>query len=288
MPHHDIMQMPVTDIDIQARLREASPTAVASIASSILEVGEILKPLIVRKVKSGYRLLDGLHRLEAAKQIGHDTVPVQIRTCTNNQAVRIEVDANIAGAPLNALDMAVFLAAHKALYEKEHPEAKLAYRANQARRGECMDIMSVQSFADNAAEVFGKSDRHIRRLIRVGEQLDPKHIDLLRHAPQRVQFSDLELIAKCGNPIDRIDICEALHHGTAKSAKEVLNRKKAPGVAVKSPVEQAQSKITDAWARAPKDARRRFVAAHLDQLIALMDSQDAQVIPFQSRREATS
>lgn len=291
MSTSQITQMQIADIGIEARLRDTSPAGVASIASSILEVGEILKPLIVRKVKTGYRLLDGLHRLEAAKLAELTTVPVVIKTCTNNEAVRIEVDTNIAGAPLNALDMAVFLAAHKAMYEKEHPETRRGSAGGRAKNDVQTDIMSVSTFTENAAEVFGKSDRHIRRLISVGEQLEPKHIELLRKAPTRVQFADLELIAKCGNPTDRIDICEALHHGTAKSAKEVMNRKKAPGVAVQSPVEKAQGKIADAWARAPKEARRRFVDAHLDELLEFLpapEAENAEIIPFQSRREASS
>lgn len=116
--------VPIADIEVAARLRETSGPGVASIASSITELGGILKPVLLHKIKGTYRLLDGLHRLEAAKEAGLLEVPASITSCTNNEAVRIEVDANVASAPLTPLDMAVFLAAHKSLYDKEHPQTK--------------------------------------------------------------------------------------------------------------------------------------------------------------------
>ncbi|KXF92114.1 ParB/RepB/Spo0J family partition protein [Phaeobacter inhibens] len=263
--------LPVDDIQVEERLRTASETAVASIVSSIQEVGSILQPLLVRRVKGGYRLLDGLHRLTAAKEAGLAEVPVKVSECTNDQAIRIEVDANVAGAPLTPLDMAVFLAAHKELYERENPEATRAHKARQARLSDHTDKMSVRSFAANAAEVFGKGERQIFRLISVGEKLSPSEIAQLRGAPQKVQFKDLEHIAKCGEQADRTAICAALGDGTAKSAKEVLDRKKAPGAALKTPVEQQFSKLADAFIRASKEARRQFVAQYGDVLSELIE-----------------
>lgn len=287
--------LPVSNIQVEERLRTASPTAVASIVSSIQEVGRILQPLLVRKVKGGYRLMDGLHRLCAAREIGLEDVPVSVSDCTLDQAIRIEVDANLAGAPLSALDMAVFLSAHKALYEKDHPEAARGM-AGARGRWNATDIMSVASFSANAAEVFGKDARHIRRLISVGEKLSREEARLLREAPRKVQFTDLEQIAKCGSPIDRYDICRALGEGSAKSAKEVLARKKAPGTAVKDPIEAARKKLNDAYSRAPKEARRRFAHSHRDELLEFLGEEvstesdeapeiDAEIVPFKALKQ---
>ncbi len=283
--------LPVADIQVEERLRIASKPAVASIVSSIQEVGSILQPLLVRRIKTGYRLMDGLHRLTAAKQVGLKEVPVKVSECTNDQAIRIEVDANVAGAPLTPLDMAVFLAAHKELYERENPEAAQG-KAGAHGRWNATDIMSVASFSANAAEVFGKGDRHIRRLISVGEKLSKAEIDLLRKAPNRVQFIDLEHIAKCGAQADRSAICAALGAGEAKTAKEVLDRKKAPGAAVLSPLDQQIAKLKDAYSRAQKSARREFVRLHSDELIELIheisaeEEGAAEVVSFASKREA--
>ncbi|UWR74832.1 ParB N-terminal domain-containing protein [Phaeobacter inhibens] len=265
-----IQTLPVEDIQVEERLRTASETAVASIVSSIQEVGSILQPLLVRRIKDGYRLLDGLHRLTAAKEAGLAEVPVKVSECTNDQAIRIEVDANVAGAPLTPLDMAVFLAAHKELYERENPETARG-KAGAHGRWDANDKMSLASFTANAAETFGKSQKTMQRLISVGEKLSPSEIAQLRDAPQKVQFKDLEHIAKCGEQADRAAICAALGDGTAKSAKEVLDRKKAPGAALKTPVEQQFSKLADAFIRASKEARRQFVAQYGDILSELIE-----------------
>lgn len=284
--------LPVADIEVEQRLRTASDTAVASIVSSIHEVGSILQPLLVRRIKGGYRLMDGLHRLTAAKEAGLTEVPVKVSECTNDQALRIEVDANVAGAPLTPLDMAVFLAAHKELYERDNPETARG-KAGAHGRWNATDIMSVASFSANAAEVFGKGDRHIRRLISVGEKLSREEISLLRQAPNRVQFKDLEQIAKCGEQTDRSAICTALGTGEAKTAKEVLNRRKAPGAAVQSPLALQISKLKDAYSRAQKSARKEFVRLHCDELIDLINEitgeieTTPEVIPFTSKREAS-
>ncbi|MCF6432935.1 ParB N-terminal domain-containing protein [Leisingera sp. MMG026] len=285
-----IQTLPVAEIQVEERLRTASPTAVASIVSSIHEVGSILQPLLVRRVKDGYRLMDGLHRLTAAKEAGLEEVPVKVSECTNDQAIRIEVDANVAGAPLTPLDMAVFLAEHKRLYELDNPETAQG-KAGAHGRWNATDIMSVASFSANAAEVFGKGDRHIRRLISVGEKLSKGEIAQLRAAPNRVQFKDLEHIAKCGAQADRSAICTALGEGKAKSAKEVLDRMKPSGQAVQTTPEMQASKLSDTFTRATKAARLEFVRRHEDELAALLDEVQQQVatgevVPFSSQREA--
>lgn len=285
----DVIMIPPSEIEVVTRLRNASAPGVASIVSSINEIGGILKPLLVRKIKGAYRLMDGLNRLEAALECELTEVPVRVARCNNDQAVRIEVDANVAGAPLSALDMAVFLAAHKALYDKENPQATQG-KAGAAGRWNATDKMSVASFAANAAEVFGKCERQIYRLISVGEQLNDEHIKHLRSAPKRVQFKDLEAIAKCGDPADRTAICVALGAGESKSAKDVLDRKKQPGAAISDPVEDALKKLQDAWVRAPQATRGRFVRDRADELRALLPvepseaTKNGEVVDFTSAR----
>ncbi|UWQ76799.1 ParB/RepB/Spo0J family partition protein [Leisingera sp. M658] len=284
-----IQTLPVADIQVEERLRTASPTAVASIVSSIHEVGSILQPLLVRRVKDGYRLMDGLHRLTAAKEAGLEEVPVKVSECTNDQAIRIEVDANVAGAPLTPLDMAVFLAAHKELYERENPEARRGSAGGRTKNDVLTDKMSVSSFAANAAEVFDKGERQIFRLISVGEKLSKDEITQLRDAPNKVRFKDLEHIAKCGEQTDRSAICAALGSGEAKSAKEVMARKKAPGAAVQSTTDQQAAKITDAWLRGSKAARTQFAEKFRDELLELLqeaedsDTPASEVVMFQAR-----
>ena len=70
-----ITSLPVSEIQVEERLRMVSQSAVETLIVSISELGHILHPLQVQKVKGGYRLLDGMHRLEAAKALNRPAEP---------------------------------------------------------------------------------------------------------------------------------------------------------------------------------------------------------------------
>ena len=98
---------------------------------------------------------------------------------TDDWARLMEVDDNLAGAEMNALDTAVFLAERKRVYEKLHPETKASTGAALvAHRWNTADIMSVVSFASATAEKFGMTDRHVRRMIAAGARLTQSDLQL--------------------------------------------------------------------------------------------------------------
>ena len=66
----------IDDIYIPAKYRQRTvdPKAVEEIAESILEVGGLKTPILVRPDGARYVLVSGLHRLEACKALGEDTI----------------------------------------------------------------------------------------------------------------------------------------------------------------------------------------------------------------------
>ncbi|APE43624.1 hypothetical protein BOO69_09515 [Sulfitobacter alexandrii] len=282
-----ITHLPPDAIQVEERLRGVSAAAVDTLVCSIRELG-LLHPLQVQKIKGGYRLLDGMHRLTAARKLGLSEVPVSVFTCSNHQAMKIEVEGNLAGAPLNPLDMGLFLAAQKRLYEEEHPETRNGAKGLNAINGVQTDKMSIWSFAANAADVLGKNERSIRRLIKAATDLAPDEIAMLRRAERRVQLNDLEFLGKLGDAGDRRAICEALSQGTAKNARAALRAQGVqPGAAVKTKADQDSGKLAETWARASKAARRQFVRDHAVPLRELLDQLDApggEIVSFESRR----
>jgi len=55
------------------RMKTLDRTAVDDIAESMLEQGQ-LTPILVRRDKDRYVLVEGLHRLEACKALGEETI----------------------------------------------------------------------------------------------------------------------------------------------------------------------------------------------------------------------
>jgi ParB family chromosome partitioning protein len=291
----EVTEILLDDIDTSNRLRPVSETAVKSLIHSI-ETQGLMSEIQVRKIKKTgkLRLVAGGHRVAAFRALGRDVIPAKVWDCTDDWADLAEIDDNLAHAELDPLELCVFLARRKEVYERAFPETKQG-KAGASARWNATDIVSVASFATSTADKMGVKERTVFRLLAAGQALGPREIQELRDAPKKVSLSDLQEIAKCGSTTDRYDICRALGDGTAKSAKEVMARKKTPGTAVKDPVEAARGKLNDAYSRAPKEARRRFVDDHRDELLELLGEDapvksdetpetDAEIVPFSTKR----
>lgn len=266
----------VADVDTRDRLRPVSEAGVAALIASIEETGVMKDAIHVRQKKGGQLvLIAGGHRLEAAKRLGWTEIEAKVwADVTDDWARLLEIDDNIAGAELTALDTAVFLAARKQVYERLHPETKASTGAAlAARRWDAADTMSVASFVTATSEKFGLSDRHVRRLVAAGDRLLGGDAHRLRQAPRPVTLKDLAEIAKIGPPTERYDVIAALAEGRAKSAADARRAwavREGTRVAVEDPVETALKALKTAWSRAPKEARRRWVRDHADALHALL------------------
>lgn len=274
----------VSDVVELQRLRPVSEAGVASLIASVTELGVMKDPIHVRKRKDGQLvLMAGSHRLEMARRLGWDQIPARVWTdVTDDWARMMEIDDNLAGAEMNALDTAVFLATRKEVYERIHPETSAGiFKGNQHTGKLVADMMSVSSFAAVTAEKFGLTDRHVRRMIAAGSKLHPDEVRRLRAAPKQVSLADLQAIAKVQQATERYHVVDALEHGTAKNAAAAraawLAKERGHQPVIKDPVEEAFIALSKAWERAPKAARDRFAADYRDDLIAVLSSESMRV-----------
>tara|TARA_R110000796_G_scaffold45616_15_gene110333 strand:- start:6673 stop:7545 length:873 start_codon:yes stop_codon:yes gene_type:complete len=268
----------ISDIDVSGRMRPVSELAVVSLMASLQEIG-LQSEIQLRKVRhqgGRLKLIAGAHRIEAHIRLGCTSISAKIWDCTDDWAEMAEIDDNLAHAELSPLDLSVFLARRKVVYERQYPETKRATgEALAAKRWNASDIMSVasdtMSFCQSVAEQKAMSERQIRRLVAAGEALDQEAIALLRLSPNRVTLSDLQTLGKCGDAKARRAICEALSRGESKNAAAALKAHKAPpGQKAISTVDRQYGKIDEAWIRASKAAKRQFVDRHAAELRALL------------------
>jgi ParB family transcriptional regulator, chromosome partitioning protein len=287
----EVADIALANIDCSNRLRPVTEAAVVSLTESIELLGLQAEIHIRRVKKSGeLRLIAGAHRLEVFRRLGRTVIPAKVWDCTDEWAALAEIDDNLAHAELDALEMAVFLARRKNVYERVYPETKRGAAGNAAKLGLLTDNVAVRSFAASAADKMGVSERSVFRLLAAGQALGAQEIDRLRDAPKKVTLADLQIIAKCSTPEDRFEICKELGNGDAKSAKEVMNRRKAAGASVKDPAKADLMRLKDAFQRASAKVRQQFVQEHREALLLLMDVYDAKpgttptdVIPFKAR-----
>lgn len=269
-----ISRVAVADVHgLLTRLRPVSEAGVESLIASITETGVMKDAIHVRKKKDGgLYLIAGGHRLEAARRLGWDEIEAKVWTdVTDDWARLMEIDDNLAGAEMNALDTAVFLATRKAVYERLHPETKRGV-AGAAARWDATEPSSV-AFVNATAEKFGLSDRQVRKIVAAGSKLCPDEVARLRTVPRAVTLKDLIEISKIGDAPERYDVVARMADGRAKSAADARKalRLERDGVTpVKDPVEEALNALRSAWKRAPKAALRRFAAEISTEVDALL------------------
>ncbi|WP_456386100.1 chromosome partitioning protein ParB [Profundibacter sp.] len=272
MADNQIKRIALAEIKVRDdRVTPLNDDAVRLIMQSAEETGEIRDPIHLRKVKGGFELIDGRHRLEVARRLGHDDILAQIWSCTLEQARLMEADANVTFTHMGAVDLAVSLAERKRAYQKLHPETTAGIAGASARWNMQATEMSFASFI---SEILGVSRRQIERVVAAGEALDQAAVIALRKAPKRVAMADLYEIAKVDGPDEHAYIVKSLVSGEAKNAAaarrsyaaEANGAKPTP----KDPVEEAFKALLTAWKRAPKVAQRRFVAASQKEIYPLI------------------
>lgn len=172
---------PLHLIECGSRIREVSPTHVAALVASIKSVG-LLHPITVRphsvlncgRVVDGFKLVSGLHRLEALREMGETNIPVQILGLNELEAIVAECDENLCGTSLTTAERALFTRRRKEAYEALHPETKAGQAqavGMNAAVGNNVAAKSAATFTADASKKTGQSERTIRLDAERGESI---------------------------------------------------------------------------------------------------------------------
>ena len=257
------------------RVTPLNDDAVKLIAHSVYEEGGFRDAIHVRKLRKGYELIDGRHRLEVALEMGWPRIRAKVWYCTREEARLMEADANVTFTHMAPLDLAVSLAERKAAYLKLHPETARGEAGAEARWKMQATKMSFASFM---ADVVGMSVRQIERIIAAGEHLTDEEARQLAGAPKRVAMKDLIEIGKIGEPEERAFVVRALAAGEAKNATAA---RKAWGRAqhgeeaeAADKVDAAHKALVAAFRRAPAEAQRRFVVSESARIFRYLQELD--------------
>lgn len=249
-------------VDLGDRLRPASEAGVAAVMASIEELGEALTPIVLRRKGSGQAarlvLIGGLHRLEAYRKLGRETIRADIWRCNDDWARLAQIDENLASADLSVLEQCVFLADRKRIYEKLHPETKRGgARGNQHVGGWQSDTMS---FCQNIAENRGVSKRTVERYVAVGESLDIQARALLRRLPKPPEYNDLVRLAECGR-MEQADVVQMMLGVDAPKMADAIGTVRGEVKPPKPAPEDAQFRdLLERFERAKKPAQRRVMS----------------------------
>lgn len=251
----------VAEIDDSDRLRSVDDGHVCLLAENIEQVGQLLQPIAVRRLKKGgFKLIAGGHRLAAARKLDWAEIPAFVFDATDDEARLAEIDENLVRHELNPLDRATFLHERKALYEKLHPETKRGGdRGNQHTGGKDRQT-EIISFSRDTAERVGLTDRTVRMAVMIATRLAPDvKARIVGTALARNQ-SELLTLAKLPPEEQRLVAAELLSaqpraKNVSGAHRLILGKQTNDG----NPDDKAFLKFMSLWGRIGAPAKRNII-----------------------------
>lgn len=277
-----IVEIPIAEIDAAGRLRPATASVVEQLAADIGRRG-LRQPIeVARKARDNkWRLVSGLHRLEACKALGRATIEAVEVKGNLPELQRDQLLENLARNELSALERCQFTAVLKGLFLSEHPEAARGIAGGNARQNQQIPSLGLADWYGQIATRSERSKKTVQRQALIGENLDADAADLLRGTEFEDSQVELEALAK-RVPEEQRAIAAMLidPDSPARSVREAL------AILVGQPAEPADAaertiaKLADrfrSWGRAE---RRKFVEAlgdaELDELAELIGARRSE------------
>jgi ParB-like chromosome segregation protein Spo0J len=132
----------------------------------------LLQPIVLRPASTGYYLVAGHHRLDAARKLKWEAIPARILEGVDAvEAELCEIDENLIRADLTPAEQAAHHARRKELYEQKYPQSKHGGDRKSAGRKSNPQNADLKSYTENAAEKTGKSRDTVERAVKRGNDI---------------------------------------------------------------------------------------------------------------------
>ena len=172
----NIIEIPLASIAVGTdRARNLDPVWAEGLAGIIEQQG-LFHPIAVRAAAEGYELVSGLHRLEAFRFLGRETIPTIISDAASDDDARLqEVMENLGRHELNALDRCHHLFELKQVWEGRR--ARQLIEVLHEAGGKSFPTPDTEreifGFAGTVAERIGLSKRYINLSVKIWSGLVP-------------------------------------------------------------------------------------------------------------------
>ena len=216
------MKISVGKIIVGDRIRKnIDGEKVRQLAESVREVGLINPIFVCRDSKEGhFRIIAGLHRLEAVKLNGETEIEANISEEANTLKNELaEIDENLQRNELHYLERGEHLARRKEIYEQLYPQKS---NSNSNEIISSTDKFEPKPFTEDAAEKLNVSQRTVQQEMQIATNLIPALKDIVKDTG--VGKADALNAARLGaeeqkKVVDKITTGEV---GTVKAAVEAL------------------------------------------------------------------
>ncbi len=235
------MKVKIDRIVIHEKRRR--PKDLGELINSISELG-LLNPITLTE---DYRLVAGLHRLEACKELGWSEIEATIVSLEGLKLELAEIDENLIRNDLTKLERGEQVNRRKAIYEGLYPETKREATLKQYRAGTNSDLTMASatddkktgdgdhshrladsakrtklSFIDDTSAKTGQSPRTIRENVQIASSIDKDVKELIRDTPIARSKSELLALARVEPAIQR-EVVDKVIKGEARNVRAIID-----------------------------------------------------------------
>lgn len=278
-------------IDITQGRRVADPKWAEALAADMVHNGQI-NPIEVVEAGDRFRLIDGLHRLNARVIRGELHVTARIKTAaevaTDTEATLREIAANFMTRGLSVLDKARDVARWREAYEqaagaikpgKKSIRGKSAHNSISNRSVTNSDELLISqaeqfaaSFTEAVQAALGMDKMAISRSLRIARIDDEVRIRISLH---KIAGNQSELLTLCAEPAERQSAIAGLLLSEPPAAHSVGD---AIAILDRVPLEakpEPWARVSDQFNKLPDAAKRRFIVEHWDMIEDMLAERQA-------------
>lgn len=213
------LELDIAEIKVGHRKRKLNEEKIESLVESYKRIGQ-LQPVTVIKDNGMYKLLAGLHRLEAAKRSGWQLIKASLFEGDDIAAELAEIDENLMRNDLTVLEQGEHLARRQEL---------IGYKQGDNRftvgRGE---IISPLKSTPELAKEIGLTERSAQNRMQVARNIVPEVKDTIRNTEIANSTTQLLELARLA-PEEQVEVAKKVADGAfsiAESLKKIAKDKR--------------------------------------------------------------
>ena len=245
----DDMELGIAEIKVKARKRKLDESKVRTIADSFAAIGQ-LQPITVVRDDGMYRLVAGLHRLEAAKRIGWQTIEATIFDGDEVEIELAEIDENLMRNDLTVLEQGEHLVRRQELIGK---------RPGRYQDSKGITVIPLKTTAELAHDI-GLSEISAQKRMQVARNILPEVKELIRDTPIADSTTQLLELARM-KPDQQIKV-------TRQAVEDELSIKDAEKVIRKKEIITERQSIATSGASVPESEKWHVWQADINTWIA--------------------
>ena len=211
------MKLGIAEIKVLQRKRKLDDSKIASLADSFAALGQ-LQPITVAKYDGMYKLVAGLHRLEAAKRIGWQTIEASIFEGDDIAAELAEIDENLMRNDLTVLEQGEHLLRRKELIGRNVGRYPVFNG----------DTVSPLKTTEEIAEAIGLTERSSQRRMQAAREITEDVKDIIRETEIANSTTQLLELARLA-PDEQVEVASKVTDGAtsiSEALKEIAKEKR--------------------------------------------------------------